>query len=129
MAVEATRAKAEDGDAWLELGVARQRLKKFDAAVEALRKARQFKADETSVRFQLGRTFTFKEDWRAAVEALSGAIDLEKGLAYAYFYRGVAFRRLNENGRMAQDLERFIALAPRSPDAERARRLLQAARR
>ncbi len=125
----ATGRKADDGDAWLYLGIARQRLKKYDPAADALRKARQNGADPTEVLYQLGRTFAFKEDWRAAVDALDSALDRQRDLAYAYFYRGVAHRRLEENGRMVEDLERFLALAPDAPDAERARRLLEAARR
>lgn len=127
-ALEATKANGKDGDAWLQLGIARQRLKKYDAAAEALRTARQNEADETEVRFQLGRTFAFKQDWQAAVDMLNVAIERQKSLAEAYFYRAVAFRRLDQNGRMVEDLERFLALAPNAPDAERARRLLQAAR-
>jgi len=54
---------------------------------------------------------------------------MESGLAYAYYYRGLAAEKLGRKDLLINDLDRFLALAPNAPEAAQARALLNAARR
>ncbi|MGH9363252.1 MAG: tetratricopeptide repeat protein, partial [Thermoanaerobaculia bacterium] len=65
----------------------------------------------------------------AAVEQLDRAIAMDSGLAYAYYYRGLAAEKLGRKDLLINDLERFLALAPNAPEAERAKAILRAAKR
>jgi tetratricopeptide (TPR) repeat protein len=117
------------GDALYYLGVAQQRLKQYDQAVGTLERARSQSPGNAMVPFQIGVTRAFQEQWTPAVEQLNNAIEMNSGLAYAYYYRGLANEKLNRKDLLVNDLERFLTLAPNAPDADRARAILQAARR
>jgi tetratricopeptide (TPR) repeat protein len=106
------------------LGVAQQRLKQYDAAVSTLQGARA--PAPALVPYQIGVTRAFQENWPAAVEQLNRAIDMDSGLAYAYYYRGLAQEKLNRKDLLVNDMERFLTLAPNAPEAERARAILRA---
>jgi regulator of sirC expression with transglutaminase-like and TPR domain len=78
---------------------------------------------------QIGVTRAFQQQWAPAVEQLNRAIEMDSGLAYAYYYRGLAAEKVGRKDLLINDLERFLALAPNAPEAERARAVLNAARR
>jgi tetratricopeptide (TPR) repeat protein len=122
-------AQGKGGDGLYYLGVAQQRLRQFDQAVETLERARGQAPSNSMIPFQIGVTRAFQEQWTPAVEQLSRAIDMNSGLAYAYYYRGLAYDKLNRKDQLVKDMERFLALAPDAPEADRARAVLQAARR
>ncbi|MFL6198060.1 MAG: tetratricopeptide repeat protein [Thermoanaerobaculia bacterium] len=108
------------------LGVARQRLRQYDEAVAAFERAQGFGA---LVPYQIGVTRLFQEQWQPALDQLTRAIDSDSGLAYAYYYRGLAAEKLNRNDLLVNDMERFLKLAPDSPEAERARMILRAVKK
>lgn len=110
-------------------GVALQRLRRFDEAVEALEKARQADGGNALIPYQIGVTRVFQEQWQPAVDQLNKAIEMDSGLAYAYFYRGLAAEKAGRKDLLVNDMERFLALAPSSPEAERAKAILRAAKR
>lgn len=122
-------AQGKGGDSLYYLGVAQQRLRQFDQAVETLERARGQAPSNSMIPFQIGVTRAFQEQWTPAVEQLSRAIEMNSGLAYAYYYRGLAYDKLNRKDQLVKDMERFLALAPDAPEADRARAVLQAARR
>lgn len=122
-------AQGKGGDSLYYLGVAQQRLRQFDQAVETLERARGQSPSNAMIPFQIGVTRAFQEQWSPAVEQLSRAIEMNSGMAYAYYYRGLAYDKLNRKDQLVKDMERFLALAPDAPEADRARAVLQAARR
>jgi tetratricopeptide (TPR) repeat protein len=108
------------------LGVAQQRLRQYDAAIASLQRA---DAGNPLVPYQIGVTRLFQEQWGAALEQLDRAIQMDSGLAYAYYYRALAAEKVGRKDLLINDLDRFLALAPNAPEADRARALLNAARR
>ena len=65
---------------------------------------------------------------QAGFDQLSNAIDLNSGYAYAYYYRALAAEKIGRKDITVNDLDRFLRLAPDAPEAEKASRILQAAR-
>jgi tetratricopeptide (TPR) repeat protein len=110
------------------LGVARQRLRQYDEAVGALERARN-SGFGALVPYQIGVTRLFQEQWQPALDQLTQAIDSDSGLAYAYYYRGLAAEKLKRNDLLVNDMERFLKLAPDAPEAERARMILKAVKK
>jgi tetratricopeptide (TPR) repeat protein len=126
-AAELAQGKS-DGDSLYYLGVAQQQLGQYDQAIQTLERARSARGDGP-VSYQIGVTQAYKENWNAAVEQLDRAINADSGLALAYYYRGLANEKLGRKDKLINDMERFVALAPNSPEADRARALLRAAMR
>lgn len=121
------RVASGGGDAHYQLGRALAGLRSFDQAVEHLRQAQQGGAPLAT--YQLGVTRASQESWQEAVDLLSQAIGANSGIAYAYYYRGLAASKVGRKDLLINDLDRFLKLAPTAPEAERARRMLQSVRR
>lgn len=122
-AAEVARARG-GADAAYYLGVAQQRLRQYDQAVATLQGASG--PAPALVPFQIGVTRVFQGSWSAAVEQLDRAVAQDSGLAYAYYYRGLAHDKLGRKDLLVNDMERFLALAPGAPEAEQARAILRA---
>ncbi len=122
-AADLARAKGGAESAYY-LGVAQQRLKQYDEAVSTLQGARA--PAPALIPYQIGVTRAFQKDWEAAVAQLSSAIGMDSGLAYAYYYRGLAQYELKRKDLLVSDMERFLALAPNAPEAEQAKAVLRA---
>ena len=120
-------ADAQDASAFFDLGVARHRLGQHGTAIEALVRARDLEPKRAATFYWLGRALVAADRWQEAIDHLNAAVERESGLAYAYYYRGLAFNKLDQKSAMINDFERFVALAPNAPEADRARRLVQAA--
>ncbi|MEA2599260.1 MAG: hypothetical protein QOF89_252 [Acidobacteriota bacterium] len=122
-AADAARAKG-GADAAYYLGVAQQRLKQYDDAVATLQGASA--PQPALIPYQIGVTRAFQQNWPAAAEQLSRALDMDSGLAYAYYYRGLAQEKLGRKDLLVNDMERFLALAPNAPEADQAKAVLRA---
>lgn len=129
LAQAAVVANPEDALAFYSMGVAQQRLKQLDKAAESLERARTLGFDQTLVSFQLGATRAFQQRWAEAVEQLSAALEKDDGLAYAYYYRGLAQEKLGKKDQLVIDMERFLKLAPKAPEATKAQAIVKSARR
>lgn len=125
-AAELAQGKS-DGDSLYYLGVAQQQLGQYDQAIQNLERARSGR--DALASYQIGVTRAYQESWSAAVEQLDRAINADSGLALAYYYRGLANEKLGRKDKLINDMERFVDLAPNSPEADRARAILRAARR
>ena len=125
---EILKSDPNDYDALYFLGVAQQRQKRFAAAEETLLKVHAKQPRNALAAYQLGATLAFKEDWGGAISALDEAVNLDSGIAYAYYYRGLAAGRIGRKDLLVNDLDRFLAMAPRAPEAARAQKILDAAR-
>ena len=122
-AADLARAKGGSTAAYY-LGVAQQRLKQYDDAVATLQGAQA--PAPALIPYQIGVTRAFQENWPAAAEQLTSAIGMDSGLAYAYYYRGLAQDKLGRKDLLVNDMERFLALAPNAPEAEQAKAILRA---
>jgi len=122
-AAELARARGGAQAAYY-LGVAQQRLRQYDEAVATLQGASAPAA--ALIPFQIGVTRTFQGSWQAAAEQLDRAIEVDSGLAYAYYYRGMVQDKLGNKDRLVNDMDRFLALAPNAPEADQARAIVRA---
>lgn len=126
---KARLAKGEDAQAFYALGAAQMRLKQYDAALGNLEKAAQLDGGNPLPLLAMGITLAYKNDWNGSYSRLTQAIERNSGLAYGYFYRGMAAEKLKKKDQLINDLERFVAMAPDAPEAGRAKAIVAAARR
>jgi tetratricopeptide (TPR) repeat protein len=125
-AADLARAKSGSDSAYY-LGVAQQRLRQYDEAISTFQGARA--PEPALIPYQIGVTQAFKENWAAAAEQLGKAIEMDSGLAYAYYYRGLAQEKMGRKDLLVNDMERFLAIAPNAPEADRAKAILRAVKR
>lgn len=118
-------AHATDARAQYYLGAAQARLKQFVPARTALEKARAAGFDPILVDYQIGLSYTLEERWQTAVESFDKVVAKDAKFAHAYFYRGLAYGKLNHKDRLLVDLDLFVKLAPNAPEAAIARLYLQ----
>jgi tetratricopeptide (TPR) repeat protein len=116
-----------DAEALYFLGVAQQRQLRYDEAIASLERARKADPANAMIVYQLGTTRAFQERWQEAYDLLSQAISMEPGIAYAYYYRGLVAGKLDRKDILVNDMERFLAMAPRAPEADKARKIRGAA--
>lgn len=117
-------ADPKDVTALVFLGVAQQRLKRFDDSAATLEKARELRPGDPLVRLHLGTTRFYQQRWQQAFDELTAAVEASPGIALAYYYRGLAAGRLDRKDLLYNDLDRFVRMAPRAPEAAHARQLL-----
>ncbi|HUP22558.1 MAG TPA: tetratricopeptide repeat protein [Thermoanaerobaculia bacterium] len=118
---------ASGADSHYQLGRALQGLRSFDGAAEHLGHAQ--KAGAPLATYQLGVLRASQERWQESVDILSQALGANSGIAYAYYYRGLAASKVGRKDLLINDLGRFLQLAPNAPEADRVRRMLQSAKR
>lgn len=129
-AEEALKADEGDAQARLHLALAQQRLKELDRSAENLEKlVREGKENDPVVLYHLGVTRCLQGKWAQALETLTKALELNKGLAYGYYYRALAADKLGKKDLLINDMGRFLHLAPHAPEASRAQAILAAAKR
>lgn len=130
LAEEAVKNDEKNTRAHYQLAQAQQRLREFDKAATTLAKlVEASEGKDVMALYELGVTYTFQGKWQEAFDALSKALDRNKGIAYAYYYRGLTAEKLNRKDVLINDMSRFLALAPNAPEASRAQAILNAARR
>ena len=125
-AADVARAKGGSEAAYY-LGVAQQQLKQYDEAIATLQGARA--PQPALIPYQIGVTRYFQGNWDAAVEQLNNAINMDSGLAYAYYYRALAQDKKGRKDQLVNDMGRFLALAPSAPEAAQARAILNSVKR
>ncbi len=130
-----TKAQAElakdpnNGWASYYLGTARLQLRQFGPAKDALNAALANGASQPLVRYQLGLLAAGEQRWQDSVDEFTAALTEDSGLAYAYYYRGLAWSKLKKTDQLLLDMDRFLTLAPESPDAVKARSVLASSKR
>ena len=118
--------KADDADALYFLGIAQQRQKRFADALKTLEQAKSLSPGDPMIDFEIGATNVYLQNWQRAFDSLSAAIDKNPGMAYAYYYRGLAAGKVNKKDILYNDLDHFVKMAPDAPEASNAKQLLGA---
>jgi tetratricopeptide (TPR) repeat protein len=118
-------ARPTDARAQYYLGAAQVRLKQFGQGRTALERARTLGFDPVLVDYQTGLSYVLDDNWQQAVGWLDKVIAKDSKFAHAYFYRGLAYGKLDRKDKMLVDMDLFVGLAPRAPEAAIARLYLQ----
>lgn len=122
-------AAGDNARAQYYLGAAQARLKQLGPARTALEAAREAGWDPVLVDYQLGLASVLADKWRDAVTAFDKVADRDPKFAFLYFYRGLAWGKLDRTDKMLVDLDQFVKLAPDAPEAAIAQTYLAAAQR
>jgi tetratricopeptide (TPR) repeat protein len=123
-------AKAATGfDSSYYQGVAQLRLKQYDAAVGSLKRALEAKPGSAETLHQLGVATSFQQKWEEAAGWFDQALAKDTALAYAYYYRGLAQDKRGKKDLAVADMNRFLKVAPSSPEAALAKAYVEAAAR
>lgn len=78
--------------------------------------------------YQRGIVEAHKGNHVAAAEAFEEATTLDPLFAYAHYYGGLSYSRLDRADQMAIHFERFLRLAPDAPEAGRVESLMRSVR-
>jgi len=110
----------KNGRAHLNLGIALYNLKKFPDAEANLRKAVELNDADPAAHYYLGMTLVSTKHYADAEKELELAIkNGGDNIALAHKYLGGLYISSKKNQQAAEQLERYIQLDPKAPDAER----------
>jgi Tfp pilus assembly protein PilF len=114
------KVKPEDPMAHLNLGIARYNQKKFEDAETHLRKALELKSTGPMAHYYLGLTLVnLKRHGEALPEFEATVANGGENIALAHRYLGGLYMSSNKNQQAADELEMYLKLDPKAPDAER----------
>lgn len=121
------KLKPTDATAHLNLGIVAFNKKKMDDAESHLRKAVELKSAGPSAHYYLGLTFISTKRYTDAVTEFQAAISNGgENLALAHKYLGGLYMGHPEKRQEAiSELEKYLALDPKAPDAERIKATIQ----
>lgn len=114
------KLKPEDATAHLNLGVARYNQKKYEDAETNLRKALELKSAGPMAHYYLGMTLvSLKRHGEALPEFEAAVANGGENIALAHRYLGGLYMSASKNQQAADELEKYLKLDPKAPDAER----------
>lgn len=114
------KLKPADPTAHLNLGIARYNQKKFEEAETHLRKAVELKATGPMAHYYLGMTLVgLKRHSEALPEFEATVANGGENIALAHRYLGGLYMSANKPQQAADELEKYLKLDPKAPDAER----------
>lgn len=121
------KLKPTDAAAHLNLGIVAFNKKKMDDAESHLRKAVELKSPGPSAHYYLGLTFISTKRYPDAVTEFQAAISNGgDNLALAHKYLGGLYMGHPDKKQEAiSELEKYLALDPKAPDAERIKATIQ----
>ena len=106
--------------AHLNLGIARYMQKKFEIAEGHLRKALELKSDGPMAHYYLGLTLVnLKRHSDALPEFEATVANGGENIALAHRYLGGLYMAAKKNQEAADELEKYLKLDPKAPDADR----------
>jgi tetratricopeptide (TPR) repeat protein len=76
----------------------------------------------------LGEALVMQEKLDEAIARMSSALEGNKDLAYAHYWRGQAYHRTKQIARMVDDYHAFLTLQPEAPEAPALKVLLASLR-
>jgi tetratricopeptide (TPR) repeat protein len=114
------KLKPEDATAHLNLGIVQFNKKKFDEAETHLRKALELKSGGPSGHYYLGLTLVSTKRYSDAQTEFEAAIaNGGENLPLAHKYLGGLYMSAHKNQEAADELEKYLKLDPKAPDADR----------
>src|ERR1700754_638854 len=114
------KLKPECATAHLNLGVARYNQKKFEDAETHLRKALELKSAGPMAHYYLAMTLvSLKRHGEALPEFEATVANGGENIALAHRYLGGLYMGANKNQEAADELEKYLKLDPKAPDADR----------
>lgn len=109
-----------DAMAHLNLGVVRYNQKKFEEAEGHLRKALELNSAGPSGHYYLGLTLVSLKRHEEALKEFEATIaNGGDNIALAHRYLGGLYLSMKKNQQAADELEKYLKLDPKAPDAER----------
>jgi tetratricopeptide (TPR) repeat protein len=117
-AVEASPAYV---DAWYNLALAYQRLKKTEKAGDILRRLVNSFPSEKTYRYSLGATLREGEDYKSALREFERALELDPQYKEAQYAIALTYEDLGKAGQAVQEWQRYLELDPDSAWSEEAR--------
>ena len=115
---EYRRLAASEDPAWQLIGRSGSALEagNTDEALAAATEAVRAGTDLGFAHFQLGLVHARRNTHAAAAESFARAAELMPTFAYAHYYAGLSFQRVQNINRMAAYFEAFLKLAPNAPE-------------
>ncbi|HEX3143850.1 MAG TPA: tetratricopeptide repeat protein [Pyrinomonadaceae bacterium] len=118
----AVKLEPENFESRLNYGFALLNLSKFSLAEEELRYALQKNAASGSGHYYLGLALMNQKKFEPAIEEFKTSVGKSNdGIAAAHKYLGGIYWRQKQFGPAADELEKYLALEPKAPDAEKIR--------
>lgn len=118
------KENSRNATAQFYLGAALVRLKQTDEARKALKKASKADFEKPMIDFQMGLSYLIDNNWKAAKASFDDVHELDPRYAHLYYFRGLASDKLGHKDQLLDDLDQFVKLAPNSPEAKKARAIL-----
>lgn len=117
---ELLKLKPADAMAHLNLGIVRYNQKKFDEAETHLRKALKLSSTGPTGYYYLGLTLVSLKRYDEAQKEFEATIaNGGDNIALAHRYLGGLYMGAKKNQQAADELEKYLKLDPKAPDAER----------
>lgn len=114
------KLKPADAMAHANLGIVRYNQKKFDEAETHLRKALELKSPGPMAHYYLGLTLVnLKRHSEALPEFEATVANGGENIALAHRYLGGLYMGANKSKEAADELEKYLTLDPKAPDADR----------
>lgn len=124
-AQKAAKKDATDATAQFYLGASLVRQKKFEPALTALRLAVRGGFDEAMVNQQIGFVYLFQQKWQDAKKAFDIGLAVNPRFAPMYYWRAMAWDKLGRKDNFMIDLDQYVKLSPKGPEAGKARAVLK----
>ena len=114
------KLKPNDAASHLELGIVAFNQKKFEDAESHLRKALELNSAGPSAHYYLGLTLISLKHYPEALTEFEATVaNGGENLALAHKYLGGLYMSVQKNQQAADELEKYLKLDPKAPDAER----------
>jgi len=112
--------------AWIELGNIQMDTSRFNEAIDAYQKALSLDPKNVDVRVDMATCYRNTGRPDIAVKEFRKAIEIDPKHAMAHRNLGVVLSSdMRDNAQAAQELEKYLKLAPNAPDADTIRREIQ----
>jgi tetratricopeptide (TPR) repeat protein len=111
-----------DASAYLSVALARQQ--RFAEAEAPASSALAANPTHAVAVEGLGQSLVGQKRYDDAIARMSAALAAKSDLAYAYYWRGMAYYNKRQPDKMVGDFENFLKLSPQAPEAAAVRQLL-----
>jgi Tfp pilus assembly protein PilF len=114
------KLKPDDAHAHLNMGIVAFNNKKMDEAESHLRKALELKSAGPSAHYYLGLTLVSSKRYDEALKEFELTVSNGgENIALAHKYLGGLYMTAQKNKEAADELEKYLKLDPKAPDADR----------